>query len=217
VEQFSAVNMQAAARVRQIFDVPIDVPLVGSVGRLHPQKDFATLLAAIAQVRKRIPTVRLLLVGDGELRDELESQSRSLGLSEIVTFAGSRTDVPEILAAVDVFTLSSLWEGMSNAALEAMAAGLPVVATAVGGTPEVVVDEVTGLLVPPHDPTSLAGALTTLLREPALRRRMGQAGRERVQEQFSVERMVCRTEALYTEMLRENSVPVLYRSSQVRY
>jgi sugar transferase (PEP-CTERM/EpsH1 system associated) len=217
VEQFSAVNVQAAARVRHIFDVPIDVLLVGSVGRLHPQKDFATLLAAITQVRKHIPTVRLLLVGDGELRDELESQARSLGLSEIVTFVGSRTDVPQILAAVDVFTLSSLWEGMSNAVLEAMAAELPVVATAVGGTPEVVVDGVTGLLVPPHDPTSLARALTTLLREPALRRKMGQAGRERVQEQFSVERMVCRTEALYTEVLRENSIHTLYRSSQVRY
>ena len=113
----------------------------------------------MAQVQEHIPTVQLLLVGDGELRGDLEAQTRSLGLSEIVTFAGHRADIPEILATLDLFVLPSLWEGMLNAVLEAMAAGLPVVATAVGGTAEVVVDGVTGLLVTPRDPDALANAI----------------------------------------------------------
>jgi glycosyltransferase involved in cell wall biosynthesis len=175
--------------------------LLGLVARLHRQKGLGDLLAAVAWVRERVPDVRLLLIGEGELRDELEAQARALGLSGAVIFAGIRTDVAEIVAALDIFVLPSLWEGTSNAVLEAMAAGLPIVATAVGGTPEVVVDGVTGLLVPPRDPSALAGALVTLLQDADLRHRMGRAGRERVKQYFSLERMVRRTEALYEELL----------------
>jgi glycosyltransferase involved in cell wall biosynthesis len=118
-----------------------------------------------------------------------------------VHFVGHQEDILPWLAALDVFVLSSDWEGMSNALLEAMAAGLPVVATAVGGTPEVVVDGVTGLLVPPHDPISLAEAIVRLLDAPDLRRQMGQAGRERVKKSFTVERMVEQTQTLYEHIL----------------
>jgi glycosyltransferase involved in cell wall biosynthesis len=118
-----------------------------------------------------------------------------------VHFVGHQEDILPWLAALDVFVLSSDWEGMSNALLEAMAAGLPVVATAVGGTPEVVVDGVTGLLVPPHDPISLAEAIVRLLDAPDLRRQMGQAGRERVKKRFTVERMVEQTQTLYEHIL----------------
>ena len=177
--------------------------MVGSLGRLHPQKGFSDLLTAFAQVRQRIPSVRLFVAGDGELRDDLEAQARSLGMAAVVTFAGVRADVSEVLAALDVFVLPSLWEGMPNAVLEAMASGLPVVATAVGGTPEVVVDGVTGLLVPPQDPGALAQAIGHLLRDPDLRRRMGRAGRRRVEEHFDVRETVRQVESLYETLLRE--------------
>jgi len=203
VNQFSAMSAQAAARIRRGFGIPLDAPLLGAVGRLHPQKDFATLLAAVAQVQEHIPTVQLLLVGDGELRGDLEAQTRLLGLSEIVTFAGHRADIPEILATLDLFVLPSLWEGMPNAVLEAMAAGLPVVATAVGGTPEVVVDGVTGLLVTPRDPDALANAINRLLSNDDLRRKTGRAGRDRVGQHFSVHEVVRQVETLYETLLLE--------------
>jgi sugar transferase (PEP-CTERM/EpsH1 system associated) len=212
VERFSVAGGQAAAQARRVIGIPVEAPLVGSVGRLHSQKGFSDLLTALAQVRRRIPSVRLFLAGDGELWADLEAQSRSLGLSEAVTFAGVRTDVPEILAALDVFVLPSLWEGMPNAVLEAMAAGLPVVATAVGGTPEVVVDGVTGLLVPPRDPDALARAIESLLRDPGLRRKMGQAGWKRVERCFSVEQMVRKTEYLYETLLNRGTGRHLDRS-----
>jgi sugar transferase (PEP-CTERM/EpsH1 system associated) len=205
-EQFSATNPQVVAQVRQAFGIPVDVPLVGAVGRLHRQKGFADLLTAIAQVQEHIPTVRLLLVGDGELRDDLEIQAQLSGLSNVVTFTGTRSDVPEILAGLDMFVLPSLWEGMPNVILEAMSASLPVVATAVGGTPEVVVDGVTGLLVPPRDPDTLAQAITCLLRDPDLRRKMGRAGRERGEQHFSIKKTVQETEILYETLMREKGV-----------
>jgi glycosyltransferase involved in cell wall biosynthesis len=116
---------------------------------------------------------------------------------------GQQENVPEWLAAFDVFALTSDWEGMPNAVLEAMAAGLPVVATAVGGTPEVVVDGETGLLVSPRDPDALAGAISRLLRDPDLRRAMGRAGLARVRHQFSMEETVRRNQDLYARLLKE--------------
>jgi sugar transferase (PEP-CTERM/EpsH1 system associated) len=203
VERFAALDPQATTHTRRAFGVPLDAPLLGSVGRLHPQKGLADLLVAFAQVREHIPFARLLLVGDGALRAELEAQACALGVSDAVIFAGTRPDVAEILAALDVFVLSSLWEGMPNAVMEAMAAGLPVVATAVGGVPELVVDGVTGLLVPPRDADGLSEAMCCLLRDPARRRTMGQAGRKRVRQHFTVERMVRQTESLYEELVRK--------------
>jgi len=199
---FSATNPQAVAQIRHTFGISEDTLLVGAVGRLHPQKGLTDLLAAIAQVRVHVYPIRLLLIGDGELRSELEAQARLLGLSDIVTFAGIRMDVPEILAALDVFAFPSLWEGLPLAVLEAMAAGLPVVATRVGGIPEAVEDGVTGLLVPPRDPEALAEAIITLLQDRERAVAMGQAGRARVEGYFSVERMVQQTEALYEELIR---------------
>ena len=204
VERFSAIGAESGIRVRQEFGIPAGVPLIGAVGRLHPQKDFAGLLQSMAAVQKHISPARLLLTGEGELRDDLETQARSLGISEIVTFAGFRSDVPEILAACDVFVLPSLWEGLPNVVLEAMALGLAVVATRVGGVPEIVIDGETGLLVPPGEPETLAEALVRLLRDPDLRSRMGRAGRRRVEQRFSASQMVCETEALYEALWRKS-------------
>jgi len=204
--EFAALAARAAARGRRAFGIPAGAPLVGAVGRLHRQKGFTDLITALAQVREHLPAVRLLLVGDGELRGDLEAHAQALGLSEVVTFAGLRTDIPEILAELDLFALPSLWEGLPNVVLEAMAAGLPVVATAVGGTPEVVVDGVSGLLVPPHDPAALAEALVFLLRDPGMRRKIGQAGRKRVGQCFSVGQMVRKTEDLYETLLNGDAL-----------
>jgi len=203
---FVVPDPQAVARMRCAFGVPAQGLLVGAVGRLHPQKGFANLLVAVARVRERLPAIRLLLVGDGALRRELVARAEALGLAEVVTFAGSRGDVPEILAALDLFVLPSLWEGLPNAVLEAMAAGLPVVATAAGGTPELVVDGETGLLVPPGDVTALEEAIERLLRDPGLRRKMGEAGRKRVEGHFTIKQTVAQTVALYETLLRQKGL-----------
>jgi sugar transferase (PEP-CTERM/EpsH1 system associated) len=204
VERFSATDGDLVIRVRRELGIPAGVPLIGAVGRLHPQKDFAGLLDSLTEVQKYVSPVRLLLVGEGELRDDLETRARSLGISGIVTFAGFRSDVAEILAACDVFVLPSLWEGMPNVVLEAMAVGLPVVATQVGGVPEIVLDGETGLLVPPGDSETLAQALIRLLRDPDLRSRMGRAGRRRVEQHFSANQLVLETEALYEALWARN-------------
>jgi sugar transferase (PEP-CTERM/EpsH1 system associated) len=173
--------------------------LIGTVARLDPVKRLDILLQAV----KSLGDVYVVVVGDGPERVRLETISKLAGLESRVHFVGQQDDVRTWLATMDVFVLSSDWEGMPNAVLEAMAVGLPVVATAVGGTPEVVVDGVTGLLVPPRAPTSLAEAIARLLQDPALCRRMGQAGRERVAAQFDLVTTVHRTEALYQQLLQE--------------
>jgi glycosyltransferase involved in cell wall biosynthesis len=149
--------------------------------RLHQQKGHVYLLAAAAQVND----VTLVLAGDGPLRVELEKQARELGVAERCVFLGDRSDVPDLLAAADLLVLPSLYEGLPLSVLEAMAAQRPVVATAIGGTDEAVTHELTGLLVPSHDPAALASAIHRLRSDPAFARRLAVAGRERVEREFS--------------------------------
>ena len=176
-------------------------PVVGTVGRLVPQKDHRTFLEAMGKVHDGGVAAQAVIVGEGDLRPALEVLCGELGLRDSVVFAGARSDVPALMHLFDVFVLSSLWEGLSNVSMEAMAAGRPVVATDVGGTAELVETGMTGLLVPPGDPDRLAGAVLALLRDPARARRMGEAGQQRVVSQFSLERMVSETENIYTELL----------------
>ena len=172
-------------------------PVVGMVGRLDAQKGHTYLLDAWPGVQREIPDARLLLVGDGGLREPLERRVRELGLGDSVIFAGFRTDVPRLLDAMDVMVLPSLYEGMPLTAIEGSAMARPVVATAVDGTPEVVRDGSTGHLVPPADPAALTRAMLGLLRDPDGARRMGQAGREWVLARFDVTRHVTATADVY--------------------
>ena len=206
VETATCCSPESTQALRQEWGIDADVLVVGTVARLGPEKGHAYLLEAVAEVLKQVLQTRLLLVGDGPMRSQLEDRAKALGVADSIVFAGLRHDVQTILSLFDLFVLPSLWEGLPMAVLEAMAAGLPVVATAVGGTPEVVVDGVTGLLVPPRDPHALAEAILRLLRDPDLRKRMGGAGRERVAAHFSVEQMVQRTEKLYEHLLAEKGL-----------
>jgi glycosyltransferase involved in cell wall biosynthesis len=141
------------------------------------------------------------VVGDGPLRQALEEKARALRLNGTVRFLGAVPNASSLLPHFDIFVLSSLWEGMSNSLLEAMAAGKPVVATDAGGSPEVVIDGKTGILVPPNDPEALADAMLRLLADRELARSLGEAGRVRVQSEFTLETMVARLEELYDSLL----------------
>jgi glycosyltransferase involved in cell wall biosynthesis len=170
-----------------------DLPIVGNVARLAEQKGQRYLLEAAAE----LPQARFAIVGEGELRADLECRADELGLTERVLFTGARDDVPDLLASFDVFAFPSLFEGLCLAVIEAQAAGVPVVATPVGGIRETVIDGETGLLVPPRDPQALAQAIRRLLDDRDLAAKLADEARRRVRERFSVERMVQRTLALY--------------------
>lgn len=167
------------------------------VARLAPEKDIETLLAAVARVAAVRPGFRLEIAGDGRSQAELVRLSGSLNLGEHVRFLGAVRDVPAFLGRARLFVLSSVTEGISLTLLEAMARGLPVAATRVGGNVEVVEEGVTGLLVPPRDPDGLAVALLRIWDDADLARRLGQAGRQRVERHFDVRRMVADYERLY--------------------
>ncbi len=174
--------------------------LVGSVGCLAPRKDYGTLLEALALLAGRGRAFQVVLVGDGPERAALESRAAALGLGARVRFLGEREDVERLLRAMDVFVLSSREEGIPNALLEAMAAARPVVATAVGGTPEVVRDGETGWLVPPGSPAALADALEQALAHPDEARRRGAAARRAVEAAMGIDAMVRRHEAFYARV-----------------
>src|SRR6185295_14480221 len=157
-----------------------------TVSRLEPVKDLPTLLKAVAIARRARPELRLRVVGDGSERSNLERLAQSLGLAEAVSFLGERRDVAEILSGASTFVSSSITEGVSLTLLEAMAVGLPVVATAVGGNPEVAVEGVTAALVPPGDPEALAAAIVATAGDPARAAEMGRAARARVECHFDV-------------------------------
>ena len=200
IARFDAQHDGAA--VRKEFGVGAG-PVLGSVARLAANRGHELLVRGFRLLLPRHPGARLLLVGKGEARPRLEAFVRELGLTEQVLFTGYRdADLPEVLRALDVFVLMGAGSDEScRAALEAMAAGRPVVARRVGALPDTVMHGVTGLLVEGEEPAAVAAALERLLEDPALARRMGQAGRRRVEEAFSPERHAERVEAVYRAAL----------------
>jgi len=176
-----------------------DDPLMLVVGRLEVQKGHEVLLRAMPEIRRRYPRVRLVCVGEGSLRSRLESQAQSLGIQDSVRFVGYWPDIRDWLAVADLSVLPSFHEGMPVTPVESLAAGCPVVATAVDGTPEVVVHEKTGLTVPPGNARALAEAVCHLLDSPDLRGQLASKGHEWVLGRFSSSRMVERIQDLYLE------------------
>ena len=192
-----------------IDDCPFRSPahwLVGTVGRMDHVKDQSTLARAFVQALRMNPAardrMRLVMVGEGVLRAEAECILEQGGVRELAWFAGERSDIPEVMRGLDCFVLPSLGEGISNTILEAMACALPVVATRVGGNPELVEDEVTGRVVPAADPVALMQAIMSYFENPALARQHGRAGRNRVEESFSIDRMVDSYHELYLAEFR---------------
>ncbi|MCR4407330.1 MAG: glycosyltransferase family 4 protein [Anaerolineae bacterium] len=183
-----------------------DTPLVGIVARLTAVKNHHLFLEAARLIVQAEPVTRFLIVGDGELRDELENRARELGLAERVFFLGWRSDMPRIYADLDVIALTSRNEGTPVSLIEGMAAGVPVVSTAVGGVPDIVADGVCGYLVPPDDAAGLAEAIVALLRDKKKAQAMGQAGREAARERFGMERLLSDVERLYTQLLIEKGL-----------
>jgi glycosyltransferase involved in cell wall biosynthesis len=192
-------NQEPCCTLREEYGLPAEAQLVGVVARLEPEKGHPTLLAAWPEVVARCPQAHLLVVGEGSQREALEAMARELGIGHRVVFTGRRDDVPAVTAALDVAVLPSYREAQGLSILEAMALGRPVVASNVGGIPEVIQDGVTGLLVPPHDPAALAAAIVRLLTDHPLADTLARAGRELVYERFCVERMVRAIEEIYDQ------------------
>jgi glycosyltransferase involved in cell wall biosynthesis len=176
------------------------------VGRLVPVKNQAMLLDAAAALQRRNLRVTTVIVGDGPLKQELQSRADALGIAASVRLLGERPDVERVLAAFDVFALTSVSEGLSNTIQEAMASGLPVVATRVGGADELVDHDRTGVLVPSNDPIALANTLESLLVAPERRLRMARAARTRAQSEFSLDKMVGAYEELYYGLMERRAV-----------
>ncbi len=179
--------------------------VIGAACRLVALKGIVHLLRAVASLRSQVPDLGLEIAGAGPEQGALETETRRLGLTEVVAFLGWQTEVEALMARWDVFALPSLEEGFPIAGLEAMAAGLPVVGTTVGGIPELVEDGTTGYLVRPGDALALADCLRPLLLDQSLRQRMGEAGRLRVQEHFTAERMVGEISEIYDRLLENSS------------
>ena len=175
--------------------------LVVTAGRLVPVKGHTYLITAFAQVITEIPNIRLVFLGDGELRGELSEQVKTLGLEKHVLFLGMRSDVPEIISCSDLFVLPSVNEGFGVVLLEAMVMKCPIVATNVGGVPEVVLDGETGILVPLKDPVQLAGGIIQLLKDTSLAKQMAECGYQRLKACFDIRETVSKTEQLYKELL----------------
>lgn len=210
----NGVDLRSFARpddsqtVRQQWNLPKDAPILVTVGRLAPAKGHRDLIQALEILVRdgRRREVRLLVVGVGALLSELRREAERRGVADRVIFAGFQRDVVPFLQVADIFVLPSVQEGLSLSALEAMALGKPVVAFRVGGTPEVVVDGETGLLVAPGQLDELAGALEQLLSDPEQARVMGRAGQLRVRRAFDLEQMVSRIEGIYRSLVAQRTV-----------
>jgi len=181
-------------------DIGDEELVVGTVGRLVERKGHSELVTAWAEIKRREPNARLLLVGDGDRHEALQAKAEELGCRDSVEFLGHRRDVPELLAAMDVFAFPSHYEGLPGAVIEAMAAGCPIVATPVDGTTDLLDNYRTGLFVPVDSPEPLGWAISRLCDAPELRAGLGEAARTEAASEYTVDAMVERFESCYREV-----------------
>ena len=201
VDLVRPVAREEQHRVRTDFGFGPNDFVLGIVGSLYPVKGHVHLFQALRTIIKECPNTRLLVIGRGDLEADLKDKAHQLGIDREVLFLGLRNDVPLLLSILDIFILPSLSEGLSMAILEAMAAGKPVVASRVGGNPELVIDGQTGYLVPAQDPIALADCVIKLLKAPDMARRIGASAQERVAQHFSHEGMITQYQDLYERLL----------------
>jgi glycosyltransferase involved in cell wall biosynthesis len=199
-EAFEPYPDDARQQLLAGFKIPVGARVIGSVARLSPAKGHTTLVRAVAELRVSRPDLHLLLVGSGPMRDALATQARDAGLADAVHFAGTLPNSPNPHALFELSVLASLTEGFPNAVIEAMAAGIPIVATHVGGTPEAVENGSTGLLVPPADPAALARAIATLLDSPELRATFAVASRQRARRLYHADVVIERLTSWYEDL-----------------
>jgi len=200
---YNGLEIQNVSELNLPTDWPVSsaIPVIGCVGRLSLEKGQDILIQAMGKLNENGIQAHLVLLGEGQARTTLENQVNELNLSGQVHLLGARRDIPAWLSHFQIFTLPSRWEGISMALLEAMAAGVPVIATHVGGTPEVIRDHESGILVPPGEPAALAEALQHLLTDADLRHRLSEGARQRVREYFSIDRTVLQIDQLYKGLL----------------
>jgi glycosyltransferase involved in cell wall biosynthesis len=201
IEKFTVLSESDIQRVRKELKIKEPDSVIGFVGALSEQKGLIYLVDAVDSLRHEFPNLRCLLIGEGEQERHLKAKVNELGLHEHVLFLGQRYDIPELLSLMDIFVLPSLWEGLPQVILEAMAARCPVLATAVDGTPEIITHGVDGWLIPPHDRSALRDSLVKLLKNEELRKNLANRGYETVCERFSVKRMVSEFDNLYKRYL----------------
>ena len=194
------------SEVRREFGLSKNIPVIGAIGRMVWQKGFEYLIECVPEIVKAFPDVKILIVGDGSLREKFEALSEELRVRDNVIFAGFRSDIKEILSAIDILVIPSLLEGFPMITLEAMAMAKPIVATNIDGITEQITDGVNGILVLPKDPSALAKAIIQVLNDKELARTMGLSAREKVEQEFSVEKMVTETEKVYLSLLKEKLV-----------
>jgi len=192
--------------LRREFGFAADDFLVGIVAHLEDSKGHRTLIDAARFLKARTPKIKIIIIGSGSLELELTEQARGLGVNDLVFFLGFRDDVPRLLASLDAFVMTSNAEGLGTSIMDAMASRLPVVATSVGGIPEVVTDKETGILIPPRHPEDLAEAIGKLYADRAYARKLGKRGFEVVHEKFSAEAMAARIVDLYEKIARRKNI-----------
>ncbi len=196
---------QPPAEIRAKLGIPADALVVGSVTRLSLQKAPLDLVDAFAEIHRKRPLTHFIIVGDGPLRPDVEAKIRELGLSDQITLTGLRRDVPELMAAFDIFVLSSLWEGLPRVLPQAMATGLPIVATRADGSAEAVAEGENGFLVQRGQPKALAGKVLLLLNDAELREKMGENGRLHAHT-FGARKMVQDIDTLYQKLLAKRAI-----------
>ena len=193
-----------SVKIRKAWNIPQDAPLIGAIGRMVWQKGFEFLIRAIPEVVQDVTDAKFIFVGDGPLRGKLGALSEEFGVRDKTIFAGFRNDIKEVLSAIDLLVVPSLLEGFPMITLEAMAMAKPIVATNIDGITEQITDEENGILVPPKDHRALSEAILKLIQDKELSKKLGIAAREKVEREFSVEKMVAETEKVYLAILKGN-------------